>query len=62
VKAGFVVLNKHIQRQANMLPEWAYQECPSISTVHHDAALVRQGELTEPADALGRLESLGIAA
>lgn len=45
-----------------MLPEWAYQECPSISTVHHDAALVRQGELTEPADALGRLESLGIAA
>lgn len=43
-----------------MLPEWVYQECPGISTVHRDAAISRQGELTKPAGALGRLEQLAI--
>jgi nicotinate-nucleotide--dimethylbenzimidazole phosphoribosyltransferase len=43
-----------------MLPDWAYQECPAISTAHREAARVRQGELTKPAGALGRLEALAI--
>jgi len=41
-----------------MLPEWATQECPDISTVHRDAALARQAQLTKPAGSLGRLEHL----
>jgi nicotinate-nucleotide--dimethylbenzimidazole phosphoribosyltransferase len=53
-------LNDNITRQDNMLPEWVYQECPGISTAHRDAALSRQGELTKPAGALGRLEQLAI--
>jgi len=43
-----------------MLPDWVYQECPAISTAHREAARVRQGELTKPAGALGRLEELAI--
>ena len=43
-----------------MLPDWVYQECPAISTAHREAARVRQGELTKPAGALGRLETLAI--
>jgi nicotinate-nucleotide--dimethylbenzimidazole phosphoribosyltransferase len=43
-----------------MLPDWVYQECPAISIAHREAARVRQGELTKPAGALGRLETLAI--
>jgi nicotinate-nucleotide--dimethylbenzimidazole phosphoribosyltransferase len=43
-----------------MLPDWVYQECPAVSTAHREAARVRQGELTKPAGALGRLEALAI--
>ncbi|ANW03253.1 nicotinate-nucleotide--dimethylbenzimidazole phosphoribosyltransferase [Bradyrhizobium icense] len=43
-----------------MLPEWVYQECPGVSTVHRDVALARQAELTKPTGALGRLEHLAI--
>src|ERR1700722_19609332 len=41
-----------------MLPEWATQECPDISTAHRDAALARQAQLTKPAGSLGRIEHL----
>jgi nicotinate-nucleotide--dimethylbenzimidazole phosphoribosyltransferase len=43
-----------------MLPEWVTGDCPAISLRHRDAALVRQGELTKPAGALGRLETLAV--
>src|SRR5215470_4111605 len=43
-----------------MLPEWVSEQCPGTSTVHRDAAFVRQCELTKPAGALGRLEVLAI--
>src|SRR4029077_19211390 len=43
-----------------MLPEWISEKCPGASTVHRDAAFVRQCELTKPAGALGRLEVLAI--
>jgi nicotinate-nucleotide--dimethylbenzimidazole phosphoribosyltransferase len=43
-----------------MLPEWVYRDCPAISLRHRDAALVRQSELTKPAGALGRLETLAV--
>src|SRR5215468_2641965 len=43
-----------------MLPEWVTQPCPAVSVVHRDAATVRQGQLTKPAGALGRLETLAI--
>jgi nicotinate-nucleotide--dimethylbenzimidazole phosphoribosyltransferase len=43
-----------------MLPEWIYQECPQVSAAHRDAAAARQKELTKPAGALGRLETLAI--
>jgi nicotinate-nucleotide--dimethylbenzimidazole phosphoribosyltransferase len=43
-----------------MLPEWVYQQCPGVSTIHRDAALARQGELTKPAGALGSLEYVAI--
>ena len=43
-----------------MLPEWVYADCPAISLAHRDAALRRQGELTKPAGALGRLETLAV--
>jgi nicotinate-nucleotide--dimethylbenzimidazole phosphoribosyltransferase len=44
-----------------MLPEWVTLDCPGISLRHRDAALARQGELTKPAGALGRLEALAVA-
>ena len=43
-----------------MFPEWIVQPCPGVSAVHQDAARVRQAELTKPAGALGRLETLAI--
>ena len=43
-----------------MFPEWVYADCPAISLRHRDAALARQGELTKPAGALGRLEALAV--
>jgi nicotinate-nucleotide--dimethylbenzimidazole phosphoribosyltransferase len=43
-----------------MLPEWVTIDCPTISLRHRDAALARQGELTKPAGALGRLETLAV--
>jgi nicotinate-nucleotide--dimethylbenzimidazole phosphoribosyltransferase len=43
-----------------MIPEWVHQPCPPISVLHRDAAAVRQGQLTKPAGALGRLETLAI--
>lgn len=46
--------------QNNRLSDWIYDTCPGISTAHRDAARARQGELTKPAGALGRLETLAI--
>jgi nicotinate-nucleotide--dimethylbenzimidazole phosphoribosyltransferase len=43
-----------------MLPEWVNQPCPATSAVHRDAAAARQGQLTKPTGALGRLETLAI--
>ena len=43
-----------------MLPDWVHHDCPAISLPHRDAALVRQGELTKPPGALGRLETLAV--
>src|SRR6185436_5435189 len=43
-----------------MLPEWVSRECPAVSDVHRDAAAARQGQLTKPTGALGRLETLAI--
>ena len=43
-----------------MLPDWITQPCPAVSAIHRDAAAARQGQLTKPAGALGRLETLAI--
>jgi nicotinate-nucleotide--dimethylbenzimidazole phosphoribosyltransferase len=43
-----------------MLPDWVNVDCPPISLRHRDAALLRQSELTKPAGALGRLETLAV--
>jgi nicotinate-nucleotide--dimethylbenzimidazole phosphoribosyltransferase len=43
-----------------MLPEWVTQPCPEVSAVHRDAVAARQGQLTKPTGALGRLETLAI--
>jgi len=43
-----------------MLPDWVNVDCPAISLRHRDAALLRQSELTKPAGALGRLETLAV--
>jgi len=43
-----------------MLPEWVYQECPGVSSIHREAAIARQAQLTKPTGALGRLEQLAI--
>jgi nicotinate-nucleotide--dimethylbenzimidazole phosphoribosyltransferase len=43
-----------------MLPEWVTQQCPAVSIAHRDAAAARQGQLTKPTGALGRLETLAI--
>jgi len=44
----------------SMFPEWVYADCPAISLHHRDSALARQGALTKPAGALGRLETLAV--
>src|SRR5258708_2715685 len=44
----------------SMFAEWVYADCPAISLRHRDSALARQGELTKPAGALGRLETLAV--
>lgn len=49
-----------MQRQNNMLPEWVSQNCPDVSAVHREAALARQGQLTKPTGALGRLEHIAV--
>jgi Phosphoribosyltransferase len=43
-----------------MLPDWITQPCPAVSAIHRDAAAARQGQLTKPTGALGRLETLTI--
>jgi len=43
-----------------MLPDWITQKCPEISVTHREAAISRQGQLTKPTGALGRLEQLAI--
>src|SRR5215472_10078173 len=43
-----------------MLPDWVTQPCPAVSAVHREAAAARQGQLTKPTGALGRLEVLAI--
>jgi nicotinate-nucleotide--dimethylbenzimidazole phosphoribosyltransferase len=43
-----------------MLPEWIDQKCPGVSLSHREAARSRQDQLTKPAGALGRLETLAI--
>src|ERR1700742_3244782 len=43
-----------------MLADWITQPCPAVSGVHRDAAAARQGQLTKPTGALGRLETLAI--
>jgi len=43
-----------------MRADWVIQECPAVSTVHREAAMMRQGQLTKPTGALGRVETLAI--
>src|SRR5215475_5605576 len=43
-----------------MLADWITQPCPAVSAIHRDAAAARQGQLTKPTGALGRLETLAI--
>lgn len=43
-----------------LLPQWVYQDSAAISAPHRDAARARQGQLTKPTGALGRLEGLAI--
>jgi nicotinate-nucleotide--dimethylbenzimidazole phosphoribosyltransferase len=43
-----------------MLPEWVTQPCPAISATDREMAAARQDQLTKPAGALGRLETLAI--
>src|SRR5947208_3261834 len=43
-----------------MLPEWITQPCPAISATYRETAAARQGQLTKPTGALGRLEILAI--
>ncbi|MBR0848539.1 nicotinate-nucleotide--dimethylbenzimidazole phosphoribosyltransferase [Bradyrhizobium diazoefficiens] len=43
-----------------MLPEWIFENCPGVSTVHREAAIAREAQLTKPTGALGRLEQLAI--
>jgi nicotinate-nucleotide--dimethylbenzimidazole phosphoribosyltransferase len=49
-----------MQDMTRMPLEWVYRDCPSPSASCHDAALKRQAELTKPAGALGRLETLAV--
>src|ERR1700761_6816605 len=43
-----------------MLPDWITQPCPAVSATHREAAAARQGQLTKPTGALGRLETLAV--
>jgi nicotinate-nucleotide--dimethylbenzimidazole phosphoribosyltransferase len=43
-----------------MLPEWVYQTCEGVSSVHRETAVARQAQLTKPTGALGRLEQVAI--
>src|SRR5215472_13796888 len=43
-----------------MPTDWVTQPCPAVSAVHRGAAAARQGQLTKPTGALGRLETLAI--
>jgi nicotinate-nucleotide--dimethylbenzimidazole phosphoribosyltransferase len=43
-----------------MLPEWIEKKCRGVSLAHREAARSRQDQLTKPAGALGRLETLAI--
>ena len=43
-----------------MLPAWIEEKCPGVSVSHREAAWTRQDQLTKPAGALGRLETLAI--
>src|ERR1700744_2781543 len=43
-----------------MLPDWITQPCPAVSSIHREVAAARQGQLTKPTGALGRLETLAI--
>jgi nicotinate-nucleotide--dimethylbenzimidazole phosphoribosyltransferase len=43
-----------------MLPDWVTQPCPAVSATHREAAAARQGQLTKPTGALGRLEILAV--
>ncbi|MEQ1615385.1 MAG: nicotinate-nucleotide--dimethylbenzimidazole phosphoribosyltransferase [Hyphomicrobiaceae bacterium] len=42
------------------LPDWAYRACPMPSDKDRQAAMIRQSQLTKPAGALGRLETLAV--
>jgi len=42
------------------MPEWVTAPCPAVSEVHRQAALNRQGQLTKPTGALGRLEQVAV--
>src|ERR1700761_5032693 len=43
-----------------MLPDWVTKPCPTPSIAHREAATTRQGQLTKPTGARGRLETLAI--
>ena len=43
-----------------MLPDWISLDCAAPSQTHRDAALARQGQLTKPLGALGRLEAVAV--
>src|ERR1700739_386127 len=43
-----------------MLPAWIEETCPGVSVSHREAARTRQDQLTKPAGALGRVETLAI--
>jgi len=49
-----------MQDMTRTLLEWVYRDCPGPSAAYHDGALKRQSELTKPAGALGRLETLAV--
>src|SRR3954453_22639940 len=43
-----------------VLSEWIKLDCAAPSETHRQAALARQGELTKPLGALGRLEEVAV--
>ncbi len=42
------------------MPDWIHHPCPPLDRASEAAALARQGELTKPPGALGRLEQLAV--